>query len=212
MTEPLLSMQMSPSGEDQATSGTKKILESPNVSEGPGRVANAPVPSVFCDDRGEIHRVRVGAKRINLLFSKASVMRSGYLHHNNMHDFILTGQVEVWTLTSKDAQQKRVYGPQEHVLIPPYTPHILHFLQDTVIVEWWEPGSFQCWYYHPYRRIVDVQNSLVSTSTGIFHRLVPQDDPSKDSSPSVLGKVLWWTTGLVTGIAIGTFLIGGRRR
>jgi hypothetical protein len=39
--------QLSPTVEDQVATGTAKILESPLISEGPGRIANSPVPSVF---------------------------------------------------------------------------------------------------------------------------------------------------------------------
>jgi hypothetical protein len=195
----------SPSVEDQVAIGTDKILQSPHVSEGPGRLANAPVPSIYSDDRGEIHRLRVGGKRMNLLFSKESVMRSGYLHPNTMHDFVISGKVEAWTLTTKETI-KTVYGPNQHFQVEPYTPHILYFLEDTVLLEWWEPGSFRCYYYHPYRRIVDVQNSLVSKSTGIFQRLVPHDEESMQSTPqqTFLGKVLLLSTGLIVGIAIGS--------
>jgi hypothetical protein len=198
-------LSLSPSVEDQVVIGTDKILQSPHVSEGPGRLANAPVPSIYSDDRGEIHRLRVGGKLMNLLFSKESVMRSGYLHHNNMHDFVISGKVEVWTLTTKETI-KTVYGPNQHFHVEPYTPHILYFLEDTIILEWWEPGPFRCWYYHPYRRIVDVQNSLVSKSTGIFQRLVPHDEQSMKSTPhqTALGKILLLSTGLIVGIAIGS--------
>lgn len=33
--------------EDQVATGTKAILKSPHISDGPGRIMNAPVPSVF---------------------------------------------------------------------------------------------------------------------------------------------------------------------
>ena len=195
---------LNPSVEDQVLIGTDKILQSPHVSEGPGRLANAPVPSVYSDDRGEIHRLRVGGRRLNLLFSKESVMRSGYLHPNTMYDFVVSGQVEVWTLTMKETI-KSVYGPKQSFQIEPYTPHILYFLEDTVLMEWWE-GAFRCWYYHPYRRIVDVQNSLVSKTMGIFQRLVPHDEESMKSTPqqTTLAKVLLLSTGLIVGLIIGS--------
>jgi hypothetical protein len=97
------------------------------------------------DDRGSIDRLRVGGMRINLLYSKASVMRSGYLHPEPKYDFVLSGQVEVWLLTPKGTD-KRIYQPHETYEIPGYTPHILHFLKDTVLAEWWEqPGESRCW-------------------------------------------------------------------
>jgi hypothetical protein len=43
---------------DHVSVGEASILQSDHVSEGPGRIANAPVPSIYHDDRGEIHRLR----------------------------------------------------------------------------------------------------------------------------------------------------------
>lgn len=211
---------------DQVHVGSERILESCHVSEGPGRVANAPVPSVFSDDRGEIHRLRVGGKRINLLYSKQHVMRSGYLHPNTTHDFIVNGTVEVWTLAATGTI-KTIYKAGAYFTIPEYTPHILHFLEHTVLVEWNEPGPFQCWYYHPYRRIIDVQNSKVSQSTGQFFKLVPQDLLSGQASnnnadgngnglvgmllPAIV-NMLCVTGGLVAGVGIGAYLMGRHQR
>lgn len=89
--------------------GTEKVLESPHVSEGPGRIANSPVPSIYVDDRGEIHRFRVGGTRINMLFSKKDVMRSGYLHNHKTFSFVVKGSVELWLL-EKEGTVKTVYG------------------------------------------------------------------------------------------------------
>lgn len=41
---------LSPVVEDEVATGTKSILNSSHISEGPGRIANAPVPSVFVSD------------------------------------------------------------------------------------------------------------------------------------------------------------------
>jgi hypothetical protein len=38
---------LEPSVQDQVPVGTRDILESPHVSDGPGKIANSPVPSVF---------------------------------------------------------------------------------------------------------------------------------------------------------------------
>jgi hypothetical protein len=194
---------------DQVPVGTKAVLESPHVSEGPGRIANAPVPSVYSDDRGEIHRLRVGHKRMNLLFSKQGVMRSGYLHPHVMKDFVVSGKVEVWTLDA-DKTTKTIYNAGEFFTLSQYVPHILHFLEDTISLEFWD-GPFLCYYYHPYRRVVQLQNSLVednNRSTSLHQHLVPQDTAEKSTSTP---SMVWWTTGLVMGVAIG-ILIGGRRK
>jgi hypothetical protein len=36
-----------PNVEDKVATGTEAILHSPHISDGPGRIANAPVPSVY---------------------------------------------------------------------------------------------------------------------------------------------------------------------
>jgi hypothetical protein len=98
-------------------------------------------------------------------------------------------------------------------------PHILSFLKDSVTSEWWEPGGdLRCYFYHPYRRIVDVQNSQLSTSTGHHQLLVPQDGAYdqnyklRQPASSRAGSFLWWTTGLAMGITIGAIVVGQARR
>ena len=68
---------LSPSVADKVAVGTEQILQSSHVSDGPGRIATAPIPSVFMDDRGSIHRLRIGQQRVNLLYSRMEYMRSG---------------------------------------------------------------------------------------------------------------------------------------
>ena len=68
---------LSPSVADKVAVGTETILESSHVSDGPGRIATAPIPSVFMDDRGSIHRLRIGQQRVNILYSRKEYMRSG---------------------------------------------------------------------------------------------------------------------------------------
>jgi hypothetical protein len=217
--------------------GTVAILDSPHVSEGPGRIANAPVPSIYVDDRGDIHRLRVGGKRINLLYSVKGVMRSGYLHPHTMHDTVISGRVEVWTLTETETI-KTIYEQYQHFTIEPYVPHILHFLEDSVVAEWWPHESdFQCWYYHPYRKIIDIQNSIMATElatsgngssggsngggrgdessgssakTGHHQRLVPQDEArlhASDGPFSVWGGRIMAL--VVVGVAASTGLVVG---
>lgn len=191
--------------------GSPEVLESPHVSEGPGRIANSPVPSIFVDDRGEIHRLRVGGKRVNMLFSKKDVMRSGYLHNHKTFSFVISGKVEVWSL-GDSGTDKTIYGPHSYFQVNSYVPHILHFLEDTIILEFWE-GKFQCWYYHPYRRLVQLQNELVansnndnaSSSIGQFQRLVPADlgDPANSS----VSAALLLGTGMMLGAFAATAFI-----
>lgn len=178
------------------------------MSEGPGRIANSPVPSIFRDDRGEIHRMRVGGMRVNMLFSKKDVMRSGYLVLSKTVHFVVSGKVEVWNLTT-EGTEKIIYGAHDKFYVNPYVPHILHFLKDTVLLEYWE-GPFECWYYHPYRRLVQLQNELVSKDSvdaghiGVFQRLVPADLGAVEASSGsglVMGLI-----GLAAGMAIGAIV------
>jgi len=150
----------------------------------------------------------VGGKRINLLYSKTGVMRSGYLHPETKYDFVVSGEVEVWVLTNRGTD-KKIYKALETFVIPPYTPHILHFLSDTVVAEWWnQDRDTLCYFYHPYRRIVDVQNSLLSTSMGQHHLLVPQMDfdRKQQEATGVSGGILWMATGLAFGMILGGYI------
>ena len=62
-------------------------------------------------------------------------------------------------------------------------------MEDSIISEWWDQsGDTQCWYYHPYRRIVDVQNSLICTSMGQHHFLVPQTDFERQEQEKDIAK------------------------
>lgn len=145
---------LSPSVADKVAVGTDKILDSSHVSDGPGRIATAPIPSVFMDDRGSIHRLRIGQQRVNLLYSRKEYMRSGYLHNALTHDFVISGKVEVWTL-AEEGTVKTVYGARQYFTVEAYVPHILYFLEDTNMAEWYEGSAeFQLWYYHPYRNVV----------------------------------------------------------
>lgn len=205
---------LSPSVSDQVAVGTEKILESGHVSEGPGRIASAPIPSVFSDDRGSIHRLRIGHRRINLLYSKKETMRSGYLNSVLSHDFVITGRVEVWTL-AETGTVKKIYKEREYFSIEPYVPHILYFLEETNIAEWYD-GTFRCWYYHPYRNIVNVQNSLLEEkdrSTPRHRLLVLKDEedqgtvtsgPGDDSHFFARGAAVFWYT--TAAFLIGWFM------
>lgn len=62
----------------------KRSLYSPPA--GHGEVA---VPSVMTDARGEIHNLRMGGVRFNVLVSRAGTMRSGDVHAQTQYDLIL---------------------------------------------------------------------------------------------------------------------------
>jgi hypothetical protein len=167
--------------EDGRLVGTPQLLESSRVTLATDpRSPPVPSPSVFVDARGEIHNVRVGAlhaaegrenadhskggeacplslrrTRYNILFTRAGAMRSGDLHRASQHDFVLDGQVRVRVLQPDGSTSIHEYGPHSYVRIPPYTPHIFEFVQDTVLAEWWDTDEFCAWYYRPYREWVE---------------------------------------------------------
>jgi hypothetical protein len=156
-----------------------------------------PVPSVYKDGRGEIHNILVGPKRINLLFTKKGVMRSGDIHVNTQHDFVFEGRVEVWFLQENGSTIKHVYNEYQYIRVPPFVPHIFHFLEDTCMAEWWEPEPFEAWFYSPYRRLVEQsfdgtrnEGNLIKLSESINSRM---------SMITAAGVVF----GLVLGILIG---------
>lgn len=184
-------------------------------------------------------------------------MRSGYVHPNAKYDMVISGTVEVWTLTPSGTN-KQIYNALESFTIPPYTPHILHSLSESVLAEWWDPpssmsspqdhqdekkdelndndcnrtsissssdttvvtattgnvditrtgtgGETKCWYYHPYRNIVDVQNAMLSKSAGQHHHLVPQNDFEKQFHQSLtmpyVKNFIWLSTGILIGFVL----------
>lgn len=135
-------------------------------------------------------------------------MRSGYLHPEPKYDFVVSGEVEVWLLTHHGTE-KTVHRAMDSFVIPAYTPHIYHYLSDSVVAEWWDQaGDTECWFYHPYRRIVDVQNSILSTSMGSHHFLVPQLDYEKQQQETtgISSGFLWVASGLALGLVVGGYL------
>mmetsp|Transcript_3185 Transcript_3185/g.7311 ORF Transcript_3185/g.7311 Transcript_3185/m.7311 type:complete len:253 (-) Transcript_3185:1537-2295(-) len=203
--------------------GSASITSSPNVTEPTNAVNQAiPTPSIYYDGRGEIHNISVNDKdrRLNILYTRKGVMRSGDLHPNVQCDFVFAGSVQVWTLEKDGSTKKTIYGPKQYIEIPPYVPHVFNFLEDTVIAEWWEgrdgtTSNFRAWFYKPYRCIVD--ESFTSSTRGIMklfeekntNRIDSQDEKCSKST----GGMTWTLVVAVTGgIALSTlsFALGSR--
>ena len=152
---------------DGALVGSKELLDSPNVVDPTNEPI--PTPSTYVDGRGEICNTKISVvdadhkhdlpERVNILYTRKGVMRSGDIHANFQCDFVFAGSVEVWTLLKDGSTKKVTYGSKQYVEIPPYTPHIFHFVADTVMAEWWEgrgsSSEFRAWFYSPYRSIVE---------------------------------------------------------
>ena len=104
-----------------------------------------PTPSIYYDDRGEIHNVKLNNQhRINILYTNSGYLRSGDIRYiQTQCDFIFSGSVKVWTLSNIDGSTKTtIYGKHEFIKIPRGVPHVFEFIEDTVMAEWWEdpPG------------------------------------------------------------------------
>ncbi|KAJ1628501.1 hypothetical protein T492DRAFT_1017840 [Pavlovales sp. CCMP2436] len=119
----------------------------------PAGHAEIAVPSVLRDARGEIHNQQIGAARFNVLVSRAGTLRSGDVHSSMQLDLIFTGKVR---LTTREAGRDvvRDFGDGDLIKIPPNIPHLFEFIEETVMVEWWQ-GPFAAKYYEPYRKRVD---------------------------------------------------------
>jgi len=142
---------------------------SSDVAPNPHKRMGIPAPSIYTDDRGEIHNVKANDKRINILYTKAGYLRSGDLHPNEQCDFIFSGKVKIWTLQTDGSTKIVTYGPHEFVTIPRGVPHVFEFVEDTVLAEWWEPPGFQAWFYKPYREIVNSKMGVASSGEGVGH-------------------------------------------
>lgn len=107
----------------------------------------------FEDARGFIRRIKKDGHAVNILFTRKGFMRSGDLHKVIQYDFFFSGACEVWfRQDGKDV--KKVYSKNSFLEIPPGTPHLFNFLEDTLMAEWWD-GPFEAWYYRPYRNIIE---------------------------------------------------------
>ena len=194
--------------------GTKDILQSAHVTEAPAHVNSpVPTPSIYVDERGEIHNFQIGRRRLNLLHTKSGVMRSGDLHRDCQHDFVFSGAVEVWCLSKDGSTQKTIYRENQYIRIPPFVPHVFHFLEDTVLAEWWD-GPFHTWFYNPYREIVET--SFTGKKGGQFRHYNIADQANTDNRRDIMAFKLPIAAApllflaILTGFGMG-FLVGRRR-
>jgi hypothetical protein len=222
---------------DGALVGSPDLLHSPNVID-PAASANPavnepiPTPSTYADGRGEICNTRISVggdnsdnqlpERINILYTKKGVMRSGDIHANVQCDFVFAGSVEVWTLQKDGSTQKVPYGPRQYVEIPPYTPHIFHFVADTVMAEWWEgrgtaSSEFRAWFYSPYRSLVEQSYCSDDSPKGKLKRYKEvasyhedEGGGGSEKSGSILGRkmVTWVSIGVA--LSVMSFALGRR--
>jgi hypothetical protein len=138
----------------EVPAGDAVIYSNPDVIK-PETKPGALDKPVFEDMRGIIKRLELDGVKVNLLSTKKGFMRSGDLHKNKQFDMILSGKIELWTL-EKGKTVKQVIGPHTYIVLNPHVPHLFNFLEDTVMMEWWD-GPFEAFFYKPYRDIIDAQ-------------------------------------------------------
>jgi hypothetical protein len=185
--------------------GREKILLLDEVHEAPARVnAAVATPSVYVDERGEIHNFKIGGRRLNLLHTKSGAMRSGDIHKDYQHDFVFSGAVEVWCLEKDGSTRKQIYRENQYVF---------HFLEDTVLAEWWD-GPFHAWFYKPYRKIVEASFTGRQGGQFLHYKIAEPANPHTKDIVWPLGLPVAGAStiffALVTSFAVGYFV--GRRR
>ena len=207
--------------EDGHLVGTDAIfISSPNViphhssdtAPNPHKRRGIPTPSIYTDERGEIHNIKANDKRINILYTKKGYLRSGDLHPNTQCDFIFSGCVKIWTLQSDGSTKITTYGKHDFICIPKAVPHVFEFVEDTVLAEWWEPQGFQAWFYKPYRDVVNKKMGVLVSGDGVAKE-------GKQRGLEILmpaeGKKGWNTVKLTAAalfVGVIGFAIGRRSR
>jgi len=110
---------------------------------------------LYEDARGVIQTVRLRGKRVNILFSKAGTYRSGDKHPVIQHDIIISGKAWV-QYPIADGNHRFPLFAGYLCQVPAHVPHLFHFDEDTLMVEWWGEGEEpQVEYYPPYRDVVE---------------------------------------------------------
>lgn len=135
--------------------GDSNIYSDPLVSK-PETKPGALEAPVFEDIRGKIERKEFGGNKFNIIETKKGFMRSGDLHKNRQFDLVLSGKIELWILQKDGTTKKEIINPNQLVVLGKNVPHLFHFLEDTVMIEYWD-GPFEAWFYKPYRDIIDEQ-------------------------------------------------------
>lgn len=135
----------------------------PSILENQGVVSifsPPPKQAVFSDSRGEIRRLDMAGALANMLFTKAGELRSGDMHPNTQFDFLLSGRCVLRT-HERGQEVYRILTANQGVAIGPFVPHLFEFFEDTVMMEWWD-GPFKCWYWSPYRDVIQARIEPVS--------------------------------------------------
>jgi len=149
------------SGASDSRSGAA-IYDSPEVVLAPPAMLHRSGEK-FADARGEYVQLVFNeeakenvAPYVNVIFTRAGHLRSGDVHRCTQLNSVVFGAVELTTRSHDGNDKTQHYGQGEAIRIPPHTPHLYRFIQDTVLTEAWtqpdgSPCSFEAWLYKPFR-------------------------------------------------------------
>lgn len=93
------------------------------------------------DERGSlVQLLHDGWSQVNVVFSKGGTVRGGHYHKENREAFyIISGLCEV-TLSFNGEQLTRTFKTGDFFAIEPYTTHMFHYLEDTLLVGLYDSG------------------------------------------------------------------------
>lgn len=87
------------------------------------------------DDRGSLNQlVHAGYEQVNVLFSKAGVVRGGHYHKQSTECFfVVDGSVEV-TARHDEEEKKYVFRKNDFFQVNPNVIHSMHFTENCTLV------------------------------------------------------------------------------
>lgn len=115
---------------------------------------SAIITDTFSDKRGEIVKLLLAGKKLNLLFSKAGTYRAGDFHPCTQRNFIIEGEVIVTRQYPDSLEKENTFCTGEYFSTSAGVPHLFCFLADTWMVELWD-DEFEATYFPRYRKIVE---------------------------------------------------------
>ena len=89
----------------------------------------------FADDRGTLTQlVHTGYAQINVVTSRAGVLRGSHYHKQSTEAFyVISGTVDV-TLGRENKEEKATFQSGDFFQIEPYTAHSIFYPEDTIMV------------------------------------------------------------------------------
>lgn len=89
----------------------------------------------FEDDRGElVQLVHTGYEQVNMLVSRAGIVRGGHYHkHSREAFYVVSGSVAL-TFRKSERQEQRTFGRGDFFQIYPYVVHSMFFPEDCVLI------------------------------------------------------------------------------